>query len=219
MKETRIDEIYDILTTLTIDLHPDPISQGPHFLTKQISQVRAFTNTAQGLMTEVSRVEQSLRRQLRQQTLEYEMEWDTILSTDKDVARQPHIKDREAMIRHRLRGKHQKLETTKIRLEDTELVKKQIRECITNLRALSREIKQQEKLISDQLSIGGRWGEQSEGIEEVEFGAEEMAAMLSLNPGSEKPTEEETGLSDVGADDVLDNLLGGETLLSNVLGE
>lgn len=161
MKEQRIQEIFEHLEEINIDLAYDPIQKGPKFLNGMVAKCRNTANKVQKYEREVARAMLTYERQLSVTEAGYELQYNDLMTNDPEVANQPSAKDREAMVNNKLRDMIQEIQELKARITDMKHVRTVVQSKLNELRDINRDLRLQIKLVEDEIQIGNAWGDQS----------------------------------------------------------
>ena len=195
MKLDRITTIYAELDKYSIQLHPDPRSLGPLYLTDLIAKTRNYLNAVSRIQLEVHQEKQTLSRDLRAHEVAYQVSADELLANDERVRRLPSIEDRKATVAMFLREERQLIDHLRSEIQDLEFVEKAVRHRHKELTSTMSEIKLQRSLIRDEIDTGAMYGD------ERKFSHERT--QRAINPA--------LGTDDISVEE-LEQLLAGETL-------
>lgn len=160
MNLDRIKAIYEELERYVVQLHPDPRTLGPSYLTDLIATTRNYLNAVSRVQLEVHQEKQNLSRSIRAQEAAYQVSASDLLANDERVRRLPSIEDRKATVAVFLRSENQALEALKASLQDIEFVDKAVRHRHKELTATMSEIKLQRSLIRDEIDTGAMYGDE-----------------------------------------------------------
>jgi hypothetical protein len=191
MTPERVEEIYNELVTLVIELDADPTSKGPAYLQDLISKTRGYLNRTSLLLQEVYREQHGLERQLNAFETAFQASSDELLADDARVTRLPNIDDRKAMINLLLRDERARISELKRQIKDLGFVEKAVKHRHRELDNTTSSIRMQKSLIDTEIRTGAVYGDETDtsrgtayaGISDIDEA--ELARLL--DGGSEAP--------------------------------
>jgi hypothetical protein len=161
MDSKRIEEIYDRLPKLIVDLDPDPVSRGHLYLQDQISKVRGYLNEVSVYLQEVIRVKGALESELEALTCAFEINSDELLANNEDVRALPSLQDRRARINVLLREERAVILGQQQEVNGIGHVEKAVRHRHRELEQTMSAIRLQRSLIESDRKTGALYGDES----------------------------------------------------------
>ncbi len=162
MTPKQIEEIYERLPTLVVELAPDPSSRGPAHLQSLISRVRGYLNETGIYIQRVIKAKADLESELEAQQVAFQISSDELLAEDRRVTRLPAIRDREAMINLLLRDDRKIILLLTKQVNDISYVEKAVRHRHRELEHTMSAIRLQRSLIQTELKTGSFFGDEGE---------------------------------------------------------
>jgi hypothetical protein len=157
-----LDRILEEISKYEIELDEDPTQ--PHlkqaYLQQIVAQCRRYQNRVHYYLTTVKRYESSLRRNIKQNELDFDLKINERLADDSIVRQGPSIEDRKARAIMMLKTEHDILAELKVALLDAEEYYKIIKSKYDQLRQTAADIRLQRALVRDDIMerIGGGSG-------------------------------------------------------------
>lgn len=161
MTPERVNEIYDQLATLHIELHADPGSLGPLYLQDLISKTRGYLNQSSLLLQEVSREMLAVSRRLDAQETAFQASSDQLLVEDIEVKNLPNIEDRKAKINLLLHDDIKTIRSLKKELKELGFVEKAVRHKYKDLESAVSSVRMQKSLIEVEQNTGSFYGDET----------------------------------------------------------
>lgn len=189
MEDKRIDEIFEVIEDSNIDLDYDPIQRGPKFLNNMVARTRNMTNEIQKYEREVSKEQLRYERQLGKLEAEFEMKSNDLMSNDTTVKSLPSARDREAKVGELLQDLKDEINDATAALTDLGHVETIIKSKLRELKDINRDLRLQIRLVEDEISIGGDWGDQSDSSEPVKDENIDLDTMLPVDENPEVPDD------------------------------
>jgi hypothetical protein len=194
MTPERVEQIYNELATLVIELDADPTARGPAYLQDLISKTRGYLNRTSLLTHEVHRERHQLERQLDAHETAFQASSDELLADDQRVIRLPNIDDRRAMINLLLREDRARISDLKRQVKELGFVEKAVKHRHRELDNTVSSIRMQKSLIDTEIRTGAVYGDETDTSRGSAYGAgvgdideEELARLLNGEPAA--PTE------------------------------
>lgn len=158
ISDEYVDEVYDLLRKMEVDIDSDPIIHGPKRLQNKIAEARNMLTITQRLIVDLSHKVHLVKRALRTVETDIEIKTSNLLTNDPDVKQCKSLKDREAMastkmvdeIRNRIKYSSMLFELETV-LSVVKLREKDMRDILSRIR-------DQIKLCQDEISLGSKWG-------------------------------------------------------------
>lgn len=162
MDPERIENIYNELSTLVIELDINPAARGPLYLQELISRARGFLNRTSLLTQEVHREKHLLERDLDAHKTAFSASSDELLAEDVRVTRLPNIDDRKAMINILLKDDRAKIADLERQIKELGFVEKAVRNRHKELDNTVSSIRMQKSLIEVELRTGAYYGDEND---------------------------------------------------------
>jgi hypothetical protein len=225
----RLEEIYDRLPELVLELDPDPAGRGTAYLQDLISQTRGMLNEVGVYLQEILREKGLLESDLEMLTASFEIGSNELLANDDRVSRLPAVQDRLAMINVILCDEYRVILDRKREVNDATYAEKAVRHRHRELEQTMSAIRLQRSLLQTDMRTGayngdensqGRgdsWrGDASDDIESddidrllAETEAEQVAEAAKVVPISPEVVLPEPEKKEPLGKDQLNDLLGG----------
>jgi len=171
MTPERVEEIYNELVTLVVELDADPTARGPAYLQDLISKTRGYLNRTSLLMHEVHRERHQLERRLDACETVFQASSDELLADDSRVTRLPNIDDRKAMINLLLRTERAEINDLKRQVKELGFVEKAVKHRHRELDNTVSSIRMQKSLIDTEIRTGAAYGDESDTSRGTAYGS------------------------------------------------
>lgn len=186
MRVERVEEIYESLTELTIELDSNPAALGPTYMQGLISTTRGFLNKVAYYMQEVLREKHGLEDELAAYEAVFEIKSDDLMAHDARVTRLPAVDDRKAMINVILSDDRKKILELGVAVGNLASIEKVVKHRQRELDRTMSEIRLQRSLIATEVKTGSFYGAESEGSTETfgnqpskdDIGEEEIETLM-----------------------------------------
>ena len=153
-----IDNIFNRLSDMDVQLDPNPIEYGPGRLAKKVAEVRKHLSNTEKIFLEVSHNLAKYKRDLLISETEYNLLQTNLMATDPHVRSGRSQGEREALASTRLSSQQENINTIRLTVHDLEEVLKVIKAKRTDLKDLQGRLKDQLKLCQEMIALGQRWG-------------------------------------------------------------
>lgn len=163
MDTKRIDQIYEEIAGLTIELEPDPTVLGPKYINNVIALCRNYLNRTTLILLELQRERRLIQKQHGAEEAVLKIQANHLLSEDERVKRLPNIRDREATVAVILSEQNRKVDDLLRELLDMETIEKAVRLRHNELKHTSADIKMQRQSIRDEVDTGSFYGDEANG--------------------------------------------------------
>jgi hypothetical protein len=184
--EARAKAIFDEIDQYTIELERDPMTLGVAYLQERVATCRNYLNKVSFLVTEVTREEWVIARDLQAFTAAYQLEFDHLLAVDEAVKKLANIEDRKSTVGYMLRDQQRKINELKARQNDVKSVWKVVSHRNKELHATMLEIRKQKSLMEIEVRTGAFYGDERTGDKPGrgpmggdDIDADELDALLS----------------------------------------
>jgi len=157
----RVEEIYDRLPQLVVELDPNPADRGPAYLQDLISKVRGYLNEVSVYIQEVIRVKNGLESELEALNSSFEIASNELMATDTRVSGLPAVQDRLAMINVILRTDYQTILDKRREVNEVGYVEKAVRHRHRELEQTMSAIRLQRSLLQTDIRTGAFYGDEN----------------------------------------------------------
>lgn len=162
MEQSFVDQLYRDISTLRIELEPDPTILGARYIQGVTSKCRNYLNRVSLIRIQLNQRKRNLMVQIAGEETALSIEKSRLLAEDETVKRGSNIADREAIVNTMLRQQINRISSMKTDLLDIETVDKAVKMAHDELIRTSQEIKVQRSLLfSDRISGAGYGDETS----------------------------------------------------------
>ena len=158
VKFEYIDSIYNSLSSMDVQLDPNPIEYGPGKLNRKVAEVRALLSKTEKIFMEVSHNLAKYKRDLLRTETEFSILQTNLMATDPHVRQGRSQGEREALASTRLMSEQEKINELTLSVHDLDDVMKVIKAKRTDLKDLQGRLRDQLKLCQEQIALGQRWG-------------------------------------------------------------
>jgi hypothetical protein len=152
------DAIFNALMGMDVPLDDDPIVFGPKRQNAKVAQCRKYLDQCQRIFQQVSRDMHILSRHLRAIKADFDLRMQDMLANDAETRGGRSLKDREAIATMKLREYREEIEETETSIKDLESVMIVVKSKREDLRDIQGRLKDQLKLVQEELNLGARWG-------------------------------------------------------------
>lgn len=159
------DSLYEELKTMQVPLDADPILYGPKRLNDRMSLARNYASRCETIQLEISQELQRRKRSLRGLKTQYDLLFKDLLANDVDVRSGRNVADRNATATMKLKDRHTEIDELDSRVQDLEMFLMVVKTKRSDLKDIQSRIKDQKSLVSDEIGLGGRWGQQTAPID------------------------------------------------------
>ena len=163
MDQAFVDNIYNEVGELHLELERDPTVLGPNYINSIMAQCRNYLNKASFIRLTLNRMRRELMVKIGGEETLFSVEKDQLLANDETVKRQPNIRDREALVNTLLRDRVNSISALKGELLDLETVEKAVKMVHDELIRTSAEIKTQRTMLFADRVSGAGYGDESNG--------------------------------------------------------
>jgi hypothetical protein len=160
MRDDRIDEVFERLEEMRVDLDYDPIVRGPKFLTNQVATCRNYTNEVQRYMRECQRYIRTVEMELRRSEADFELSYNDLMANDEEILAMRNLSrvDREAAANARLAEERCTITELEQHLTNARHVETIISDKLREMREVISAIRLQRDLIRAEIDTGNHWG-------------------------------------------------------------
>jgi hypothetical protein len=162
MDSKRIEQIYDQISSFTLDLEDDPTALGQRYIQQKVAQCRRFLNLTSNIMLEIQREIRESSSKLRAAKAAFELASDNLRATDQRVIRLPHVDDRTATINVLLATERDTMLILEREIEDLKIVEKAVKHRYDELKGTNTDIRTQRATLRDELDTGAFYGDETD---------------------------------------------------------
>lgn len=174
----RITVTYTELKKMEVKLDPNPIEYGPKRFNNKIAQVRAMLNRVEQIFLQTSEDLHYFQRIINAKRTLYELEKRDLMINDPKCRVGRSQGEREALADVQLRDDLESLATLELAAQDLETLMVSIKSRRTDLKNAQSRMRDQMKLLEHDLSMGARWGSNSDSGLSAASGTQELDALL-----------------------------------------
>lgn len=161
MEQSFVDQLYHDISTLRIELEPDPTILGARYIQGVTSKCRNYLNRVSLIRIQLNQRKRNLMVQIAGEETALTIEKSRLLAEDDTVKRGSNIADREAIANTMLRQQINRIAAMKMDLLDIETVDKAVKMAHDELIRTSQEIKVQRSLLFSDRSSGAGYGDET----------------------------------------------------------
>lgn len=156
-----INEVFQRLTSMEVELDPNPLEFGPSTLNEKVAEARGYLSSTERLFMEVSHNLHKHKRDLLVAESAFKISVTRLMAEDPHVRQGRSQGEREALASMRLTDDQDKIDELRLAVSDLEVLLNVIKAKRTDLKDLQGRIKDQLKLCQEQIGLGQRWGGKS----------------------------------------------------------
>jgi hypothetical protein len=156
--DERIQDTYEELKGMQLELDPDPIEYGPRRFNTRIAAVRSMLNRVEQLSLQASEDLHYFKRIINAKKGIYELEKRELMVKDPTCRVGRSQGEREALADVRLRAQIEEIQELEASAHDLETLMLSIRSKRTDLKDGQSRMRDQMKMIEHDISMGARWG-------------------------------------------------------------
>ena len=162
-----INHVFDELGELRVELDDDPLSFGPKRLNSKTSQVRRMLDRCERLFLNASRKQQATKRSLREAETDLDLAKKYLFANDPDTRSGRSVSDREAIAAGKLDKEIRIVHDLNVISQDLEAVLVVIKAKRADLKDTEGRLRDQIRLCSEEIGLGGRWGSRVPGAPDI----------------------------------------------------
>jgi len=152
------DRMFNELGDLRVELDDDPLVFGPKRLNAKTAQVRRMLDRCETLFLDVSRKLQAVRRALRVAETDFDLAKKDLFANDPETRAGRSVSDREAIASGKLEAEIRGIHELNLSAEDLDAVLVVIKAKRADLKDTEGRLRDQIRLCSEEIGLGGRWG-------------------------------------------------------------
>lgn len=177
--QQEADRMFTELGELWVELDDDPLIYGPKRLNSKTSQVRRMLDRLEKLYLSVSKKLQLSNRAMRIAVTDLDIAKKELFANDPETMSGRSVSDREAIASGKLEREIKTVNELHLTTEDLNAVLVVIKAKRADLKDTESRLRDQIRLCSEEIGLGGRWGSKVPGAPEVNG----RPAMVSSNDG------------------------------------
>lgn len=158
MTHIDFDGIYDALRVMDVQLDPDPIQYGPKRLNGKVAESRAQLSKCESIFLDLSQELARVKRESRLAEADFSLQMKHLLANDPEVRAGRNLKDREAIATMKLEAEHRKINELTLFIEEVEACLTVIKAKRSDLKDIQGRLRDQIKLIQEEINLGTKWG-------------------------------------------------------------
>lgn len=165
-----VSDVYEELGKLHVELDSDPLIYGPKRLNNKLAELRAMLSSCEALFLQVSQDRHTFSRAHRLESVALDLAKKYLYDKDPEVRAGRSVSDRDAIATGKLSD--QVLETNRLELgvQDLDALVVVIKAKRADLRDAGGRLRDQMRLCSEEIGLGGRWGSQIPNAPELKPG-------------------------------------------------
>lgn len=161
--DARIEEVFNDLGTMQVQLDSDPLAYGPKRLNAKVAEARGMLSRCERTFTQVSKDLLALQRRHRARETEFKIKMSDLFANDPETRAGRNVSDREALARTKLKEDVQEIARLENLIQDLQTLMTVIKAKRADLRDVMGRLKDQIRLCQEETGLGGRWGSQVPG--------------------------------------------------------
>lgn len=154
------DRMFNELGDQRVELDDDPLVFGPKRLNTKTAQVRRMLDRCGTLFLDVSRKLQAVRRAMRVAETDFDLAKKDLFANDPETRAGRSVSDREAIAAGKLESEIRAIHELNLAAEDLDAVLVVIKAKRADLKDTEGRLRDQIRLCSEEIGLGGRWGSQ-----------------------------------------------------------
>ena len=158
--QSEVKRMFKELGELRVELDDDPLVYGPKRLNAKTAQVRRMLDRCEKLFLDVSQKLQAVRRELRIATTDLDLGKKDLFANDPETRAGRSVSDREAIAAGKLEQEIRQVHELNLTSEDLDAVLVVIKAKRVDLKDTEGRLRDQIRLCSEEIGLGGRWGSQ-----------------------------------------------------------
>lgn len=162
------DRIFTELGTLRVELDDDPLTFGPKRLNNKTAEVRRMLDRCETLFLDVSQKLQRVRRNLRMSETDLDLARKNLFANDPETRAGRSVSDREAIAAGKLEKEIRNVHELTLASEDLDAVLVVIKAKRADLKDTEGRLRDQIRLCSEEIGLGGRWGSKVPNAPEIQ---------------------------------------------------
>lgn len=190
--QERLASVYHELKGMVIKLDANPIMFGPTRFNNRIAQVRSMLSRVEQIFLQVSEDLHWYKRRTRGLSTLYELEKREKMINDPKCRMGRSQGEREALADIQLRKEIEEIQELSAKAEDLEILMVAIKSKRSDLKDIQGRMRDQMKMIDQDLGMGARWGKKEATSHASDFSdSDHIDSLLSAVDADMGVTEEE----------------------------
>jgi hypothetical protein len=153
-----VDQVYEQLRDMGIDLDEDPLSHGPKRIQQKIAQVRNMMTVVQRYYQVIAQKDHILKRALNASEALLKIGTMELFAHDPEVKQCRSVKDREALAHTKLSKEVREKIRYSAAVFETETLLQALKVKERDLKDTATQLGRQMRLCQDEIGLGRRWG-------------------------------------------------------------
>ena len=162
--------VYEELGKLEVHLDSDPLIYGPKRLNNKVAEGRAMLGRCETLFLQVSQDRHRFSRAHRLESVALDLAKKRLYDKDPEVRAGRSVSDRDAIATGKLSTQVLEANRLELAVQDLDALIVVIKAKRADLRDAEGRLRDQIRLCSEEIGLGGRWGSQMPGAPELEPG-------------------------------------------------
>jgi hypothetical protein len=155
-----VERVYEELSHLHVSLDADPLIYGPKRLNGKVSLIRDMLSRCEALFLQVSQDRHRFQRAHRILSTAIDLAKKRLYDKDPEVRAGRSVSDREAIATGKLASEVMEANRLDLAVQDLDALLVVIRAKRNDLRDTEGRLRDQMRLCSEEIGLGGRWGSQ-----------------------------------------------------------
>jgi len=154
----RIEAIYTELERMHIHLEPEPLRFGPEDLQNKTAHAQNMLSRVEQITTAILHEFHVTQRKHLSHSKRLDIKTKDLIANNEEVAKGSSIKDRMSRAHTYLIEDIREVDDLEIAIRDYELVLEVLKAKRSELKNLQQRIKDQFRMVQEEISLGGNWG-------------------------------------------------------------
>lgn len=156
MNESRVDAIYEILTSMVIKLERDPAAVAPGYIQGHLAQCSDYSSELSNLMVEVGRARSTVERAIELLKQQVEIKYSEALINDPEIKKRRNAADRVALAKLKVAEDSNLLSSTREKEIDLRYLSDALKRKERELKIANSDIRLQSKVMEIELDLSGK---------------------------------------------------------------
>lgn len=153
-----VEGIYEEITSMIVDLDPDPLIYGPKRLNNKVATARNMLSRLERISVQVQHQLHLAKRKLLLEETDFSLQKMHLLANDPTVMAGKNLADREAIASMKLSDSIKNINNLKSLEAELDSLDKVLKAKRSDLKDVQTRLRDQRNLCLDEISLGGRWG-------------------------------------------------------------
>jgi len=165
-----VEAVYEELGQLDVTLDADPLVYGPKRLNNKVAELRAMLSRCEALFLQVAQDRHRFSRAHRMMSVTLDLAKKHLYDKDPEVRAGRSVSDRDAIATGKLSDAVLETNRLELAVQDLDALLMVIKAKRADLRDAEGRLRDQMRLCSEEIGLGGRWGSKVPGAPELEPG-------------------------------------------------